>query len=68
MKRIIPILLFAIILSVYSCQKDQSVKMKATNGALSTKSSLKILKDTTPPPTTFILLRDTTPPPTISVK
>jgi hypothetical protein len=61
MKRIIPVLLFAIILSVYSCQKDQSVKMKATDGTLSTKSSLK--RDTTPPPFTNTMLRDTTPPP-----
>jgi hypothetical protein len=65
MKRIRPILLLVIALSVYSCQKDQSVKTNAANGTLSTKDktlSLKNPRDTTPPPAAA-MRRDTTPPP-----
>jgi hypothetical protein len=67
MKRIIPFVAMAVVaMSIYSCQKDHSVKPKGTIGAISkakkdtTPPSFKTFRDTTPPSAT--LLRDTTPP------
>ena len=68
MKRIIPFVAMAVVaMSIYSCQKDHSVKPKGTIGAISkskkdtTPPSFKTFKDTTPP-ASATFLRDTTPP------
>ncbi|MEO7212512.1 hypothetical protein [Mucilaginibacter sp.] len=69
MKKLIPFVALAVIAtSIYSCQKDHSVKPKGTIGSISknmkkdtTPPSFKAFKDTTPPAATT-LLRDTTPP------
>jgi hypothetical protein len=59
MKKIILFVAMAVVaMSIYSCQKDHSVKPKATIGTLS-----KAKKDTTPPSfKTFKTFKDTTPP------
>ena len=58
MKKILPLVLMVIAVSIYSCQKGQSVK-PATSAAM----LQKVKKDTTPPPAAFKVKRDTTPPP-----
>ncbi|OOQ58991.1 hypothetical protein [Mucilaginibacter pedocola] len=59
MKKIIPFIALAVIAtSIYSCQKEQSAKPKATINALSAKGK----KDTVPPAATFKVIKDTVPP------
>ncbi|TFF39799.1 hypothetical protein [Mucilaginibacter psychrotolerans] len=55
MKKLLPLMLLIVSVSIYSCQKEHSVK-PASMGSI----SAKLKKDTTPP--SFKVSRDTTPP------
>lgn len=67
MKKLIPLMLLIVSVSIYSCQKEHSVK-PASMGSISAKMkkdttppSFKVSRDTTPP-ASATLARDTTPP------
>ena len=68
MKNFLFIVLAVIAIGMYSCQKDNSVQLKSTSGALlkgkkdTTPPDFKSFKRDTTPPDFKTTLRDTTPP------